>query len=175
MLTVENFRDRASIIYSGQRDREKKRLEKALPKGVTLKMLGEDILPYTRQEFYTWLWKRVGLQAILCPYCNAPIDILTLVVDHKTPLKLGGGIGLDNQEPICKDCNGAKGKLLPDQFTALIFLLRELGPAAEADVLSRLRMGGGFLRTAFINRKQKQLAPPKRGALPQQQPLTEPF
>jgi hypothetical protein len=155
MLSTEQFRDRASIIYSGQRDRHKKRLMKAAPKGVEIVLRGDEILPYTRQEFYSWLWKRVGLQAIPCPYCNSPIDILSLLIDHMIPLKLGGSVGLDNQEPICAGCNGAKGALMPEQFRALLQFLRTLGPTAEADILGRMKMGGGFMRSRFINNSKK--------------------
>lgn len=160
MITVEQFRERASVIYSGQRDRHKRKLLKGIPKGVTLDIDSDDILPYTRQEFSKWLWDQVGLQAVRCPYCGAIMDALSLVIDHRVPIKLGGSVDLANQEPICKDCNLAKGALTPEQFTALLAFVGTLGPTGAADVLSRLRMGSGYLRTAFIGRKQKQSQEP---------------
>jgi len=98
-------------------------------------------VPYTSDEFAAWLMDRVGVQAFLCPYCNAPLDVLSMVLDHNVPLKGGGGNETSNLVPCCADCNGLKHKLTGQEYLGFRSKLRELPANVEANILSRLRAG----------------------------------
>ncbi len=112
-------------------------------------------VPYSSDEFAAWLLKSVGCQAFLCPYCQAPLDALSMTLDHGTPLHGGGTNDFDNLVPSCSDCNNVKGKL--DYASYLLFrkLLRQLPPPAEADVLRRLRSGAMGMRLSQQMRAAK--------------------
>lgn len=103
-------------------------------------------VPYTSDEFATWLLTTVGCQAFLCPYCNAPLDVLSMTMDHDRPLKGGGTNEFGNLVPCCADCNTLKGKMNSANYLKFRLLLRELDPFAEADVLQRLRSGAMGMR-----------------------------
>jgi 5-methylcytosine-specific restriction endonuclease McrA len=105
-------------------------------------------IPYTSDEFAAWIMRRVGCQAFLCPYCNAPLDVLSMVLDHDTPLHGGGTNDFENLVPCCADCNTIKGKVVGEQYHFFRQLMRKLHPSAETDILSRLRSGAMGQRLA---------------------------
>jgi hypothetical protein len=169
MFTEKQFHDRASSIYDGQRDREKKRLIKALPTNVPFPFSGDEILPYSRKEFCSWLFARVGLGVIICPYCKAPIHLLTLTIDHSIPLSVGGSLGLDNQEPTCERCNLLKGELCPEEFRELLRLLDQATPHLRAYVEKCLLNGPQVRKLKQILAAQGKQRPRKpRPALSRQ-------
>lgn len=98
--------------------------------------------PYSSEAFATWLLATIGCNAFLCPYCNAPLDALSMTLDHGLPLARGGDNKFSNLVPCCEDCNKLKHKLTGDEYLALREKLRELPPHVEANVLGRLRTGG---------------------------------
>jgi len=102
-------------------------LQRSAPKGVKLAIAPDDVLPFTRKQFYSWLWKQTGLQAIGCPYCRTPIDIISLSLDHKTPLRRGGGPDLSNLQVICKRCNGVKSSFTAEEFQLLVNFMDSSG------------------------------------------------
>lgn len=125
-LTLVNsaqFRKRISSLYSGQRKRAKLRLLATVPRGVKITLANDEILPYTMQQFLEWLWERVGQDVFPCRYCRTLIDFNSLAIDHRIPLVLGGGLDLDNQDPICSRCNCIKGEMMPEDFEALMEFL----------------------------------------------------
>jgi 5-methylcytosine-specific restriction endonuclease McrA len=104
-------------------------------------------VPYSSAEFATWLLTEVGCRAFLCPYCNAPIDVLSMTLDHDVPLHQPGGTNLwANLVPCCADCNNIKGELTGEQYLLFRKLMRQLHPDAEANILMRVRAGGGALK-----------------------------
>src|SRR5665213_627344 len=106
MLTTDDFKTRSNTLYDTCRARWRRQLERGLPKGVKLDLEPDQILPFTRREFMKWLWEQTGLQAFQCCYCRAAIDAMTMQLDHKTPLRRGGGPELSNLNPkICERCN----------------------------------------------------------------------
>lgn len=128
MLTIQDFKNRANNFYENHRQRWRKKLEKGMPKGVKLDIPADQILPYTRIEFHSWLWKHIQLNAVLCPYCRAPMDITSMQIDHCLPFTRGGGPELSNQMVICKRCNAIKGPMTRHEYLILIEFLD--GPAA---------------------------------------------
>lgn len=122
-------------------------------------------LPFGRDEFARFLWKHVGLNAFLCPYCRAPIDILSMTLDHKMPVKLGGSLDLDNLEPICADCNNLKGALTVEEFIELRRWLSVVSPNMQAELAKRLKAGAMGMRMRHFDKKPAALpsfVPPAR-------------
>lgn len=127
MLTRDDFNLRGTKLFSNLRDKWKARLQKTAPKGVILDLMPDQILPFTRNDFLSWLWKQIGLQAISCPYCRAPIDVLSMQLDHKTPLKRGGSPHLDNLHCACGRCNKAKGEFSHDEYLLIVAFMEGPG------------------------------------------------
>jgi len=98
-------------------------------------------VPYTSDEFATWLLKEIGCNAFLCPYCGAPLDVLSMTLDHDVALHAGGTNEFKNLVPCCSDCNGLKHKLNGAEYRLMRAKLRELPPHVEANILTRLRAG----------------------------------
>lgn len=128
MITIEQYRDRSDRLYKSHRERWLTQLQKSMPRGVKLQMERTEILPFTKNQFGAWLWKQIQLQVILCPYCRAPIDVLSMEMDHSTPFSRGGGPGFDNLRCICARCNRVKADLTSDEYILLIAFLE--GPGA---------------------------------------------
>ena len=160
MLDTGQFQKRSSQLFESCRARWRKVLQKGLPKGVDLDIEPENILPFTRREFTAWLWKQMGLQAILCPYCRAPIDILSMQLDHKTPLRRGGGPELDNLQVLCKGCNGSKGEFTHEEYSALVVFMESEGAAFRQRLEGVMRNGsiGNMLRN-FPRKTKKAVKP----------------
>lgn len=161
MLDVEQFEKRANQLFESCRARYRKVLQKGLPKGMTmLDIKADSILPVSRREFHQWLWQQMGLQAILCPYCKAPIDVLSMQLDHKTPLRRGGGPEIDNLHAICKPCNGSKGEFTHEEYSALVAFMESAGASFRKRLEGVMRNGGMATMTRFFPRKEKKAAKP---------------
>jgi hypothetical protein len=154
MLSAKDFEKRANTLFESCRDRWRKKLAKGLPKGVELNIALEDILPFTRRWFQQWLWIAVGLNATLCPYCRAPIDIITLSLDHKTPLRRGGGPELDNLQVVCKGCNGSKGQFTHEEYSLLVAFMDGPGASFRQRLEGVLRNGEMASMTRFFPREK---------------------
>ena len=98
-------------------------------------------LPYSSDEFADWLMREIGCNAFLCPYCNAPLDVLSMTLDHDVPLKSGGSNDFGNLVPCCADCNGLKHRLTGGEYLLVRGTLRTLPPHVEGNLLMRLRAG----------------------------------
>jgi hypothetical protein len=160
MLDTGQFEKRSAQLFESCRARWRKQLQKGLPKGVDLDIAPDAILPFTRREFTAWLWAQMGLQAILCPYCRAPIDILSLSLDHKTPLRRGGGPELDNLQVLCHGCNGSKGEFTHEEYSALVVFMESEGAAFRKRLEGVMRNGsiGNMLRN-FPRKTKKTVKP----------------
>ena len=158
MLTVDQFETRANQLFESCRTRYRKVLQKGLPKGVALNIPADAVLPFSRRAFQQWLWQQMGLQAILCPYCRTPIDILTMQLDHKTPLRRGGGPELANLQCICKGCNGSKGEFTHEEYAALVAFMEGAGVLFRKRLEGVMRNGGMATMTRFFPRKAKKEA-----------------
>jgi HNH endonuclease len=162
MLSTKDFEKRANQLFESCRDRWRKVLSKGLPKGVDLSIPLEDILPFTRREFQKWLWERTGLNAFPCSYCRAAMDIVSLTLDHKTPLRRGGGPELINLQVICKGCNGSKGQFTHEEYSLLVSFMEGPGASFRQRLEGVLRNGEMASMTRFFPReKGKKKAPTK--------------
>ena len=52
----------------------------------------------------------------ICVYCQKPLDIKTVTIDHTIPKSKGGSNDLSNLAASCKDCNSKKQDFLPLNF-----------------------------------------------------------
>ena len=163
MLTTKDFEKRANQLFESCRDRWKKKLQKGLPKGVILDIAPEAVLPFTRRQFQAWLWKQTGLGAFSCIYCRAAIDIVSCQLDHKTPLRRGGGPELDNLQVICKRCNQVKGELSHEEYSILVAFFDGPGASFRQRIEGTLINGGvGKMMRIFPGRdKTKKKHPTK--------------
>lgn len=67
-------------------------------------------------------WKRTALrrQDGGCKYCWRPLTNRTATIDHRIPRARGGQTLPENIDALCRDCNGAKGKLTAAAFVRAI-------------------------------------------------------
>jgi 5-methylcytosine-specific restriction endonuclease McrA len=103
-------------------------------------------LPFTLEQFRVWIRKQLGRDEqglARCLYCNRPLNLRTLQIDHHIPLAQAGTLNLGNLRVICKPCNDQKGALRPQAFIALLHLVNNHSLFTEidrADCLERLQM-----------------------------------
>jgi 5-methylcytosine-specific restriction endonuclease McrA len=142
MLSMSDYKKKVATLYSNDRARWRKVLEKGAPKGVKLDIPAAEVLPYTQAQFGKWLWSQIQLQVILCPYCHAPIDILSMELDHKVPLRRGGDMSFENRECICRRCNQCKGELTADEFRLLVTFMEKEGAHFRQRLEGTLINGG---------------------------------
>jgi 5-methylcytosine-specific restriction endonuclease McrA len=140
MIEPKQVRERASKLFYDIKRRSAPKLWKAGKRAGRVRWHGVPV-PYTSDEFATWLLDKIGCNAFLCPYCNAPLDVLSMTLDHDFPLAAGGDNSFGNLVPCCSDCNGLKHTLTGDEYLMLRKALRNLPPKIEANVLARLRAG----------------------------------
>jgi 5-methylcytosine-specific restriction endonuclease McrA len=81
------------------------------------------------------------LESPCCSYCSLPMA-WDVSIDHKIAISRGGRHQLANLAVCCSRCNQAKGLLTDEEFVQLRELLKVFHPAAQQDVLCRLRAGG---------------------------------
>ena len=99
--------------------------------------------PFTKDEFRDDLLVTMGGHHdgfVRCRYCQDIVNLAEIAADHAIPIDRGGSLGLANIEYICHPCNNRKGKMLPEEYTALVRFLEEKLPMARIDVLKRLEM-----------------------------------
>jgi 5-methylcytosine-specific restriction endonuclease McrA len=140
MLTVEIFKERVTRLWDSQkRMAAPKKFSPWAKRAGMIRRPAQPIL-FTRKDLEVWLWKRVGLNAIQCPYCKAPIDIMNLTLDHIVPRTAGGQFAIENMQETCADCNQRKGQLSHDAFARLLrFAESELSPYDQTVLLKRLK------------------------------------
>lgn len=144
MLTVADFNKRCDRLFDNMRGRFKATYWKSGKRSGRLRRPARP-LPFDRYDLRKFMAKKIGLNAMPCPYCGRPIDILSLHLDHIVPVSRGGELSLDNLDPACDTCNREKGELTAEEFLALRGFLRTLSPAAQADVQKRLRGSSRFM------------------------------
>lgn len=55
-----------------------------------------------------------------CYYCNTPLDMKTMSVDHKQPRSRGGSDHIDNLCACCRECNEKKADMTEEEFFIVI-------------------------------------------------------
>jgi 5-methylcytosine-specific restriction endonuclease McrA len=138
--------------YGHMKARARKDLHDAnLELPFTLEAYRKDVLSVLAQG------KKDG--AVECRYCHGFFVVSEISPDHALPLARGGGLGLDNLDYPCMNCNRAKGAMTVDEFLKLIdFLEREM-PLARRDILGRLSKAISLAvaaRRAFVRARDAQ-------------------
>jgi hypothetical protein len=160
MLDVEVFKERVAALWGSQKTMARPKLWKT---GKRAGVVRKQAMPvyFDKRALEQWLWKIVGLNAKPCPYCNVPIDILSLTLDHVIPRSAGGEFALDNMQVICKDCNAMKGDLSDDAFRQVLALARTLSGYDQAKLFGRLKAAHHGSPARFFRKPQEQRpAPP---------------
>jgi 5-methylcytosine-specific restriction endonuclease McrA len=110
------------------------------------------VIPFDRRELADWLERKFPAGVARCTYCNYPVDLFSVNLDHVVPVSLGGSMGLENLVPACEDCNRVKGELTATDFRKLRDLLCELSIGGHAEVLKRLRTGAMGARLRWFGK-----------------------
>lgn len=163
MLDAKTIRARLRIVYHGQVDRHRRKLEKSAGRGVKISIPVDEVLPYSFEEFFDWAWYQYGTQAHRCPHCTAPIDLVSMQFDHLMPIEKGGSLRLDNMQGLCKGCNELKSSQSPEQFEKLLAFLASVDPEHRRFLEHRLRAGAVANRMRFFpHTKKGDQQPPAR-------------
>lgn len=134
MLTLEAFDERVEALWQSQKRMAAPRKFKSGRRAGTVRTAGMPI-QFERSDLRRWLWKQVGLNAVPCPYCRTPIDIVSLTLDHIIPRSLGGEFSLANMQVICRECNERKSNMTAEGFTNLLEFAQIRLSAYDRDVL----------------------------------------
>ena len=117
----------------------KRRIEEKRNKNGRIIRHGRPI-PFTEDQLFTWLQTKWEHGSVICRYCLVPLTFINCAYDHETPLSRGGSAELDNLLPICHEDNQYKGRLTPQEFLKLRYLLRtEFKDEARSDIEGRLK------------------------------------
>lgn len=164
MIDQKAFMERSGALFGTVRDRYKKVLQKqAKRQKLPFTIDSKDILPFTLFEFRQWLAGSVGLGIVPCMFCQTPIDIINLSVDHRTPLRRGGGPELANLQICCKRCNEIKGDFTWQEFALIVQFMN--GPAIHFRARLEGVLKNGHVGNMLRNFPRKQAGAVK--ALPQ--------
>jgi hypothetical protein len=148
MIDDDIFRERAMELYASQR----KMAAAVKEDGVIIRP--KIPLPFTRDEFELWLWRKVGATAIRCPYeCGVVIDALNCTIDHMIPRGQDGSFALENLTPCCVGCNTLKGNMTAVGFRLLMGAGREMPPKDWELLRKRIIIGGQAQQLKWRNIK----------------------
>ena len=159
MIDLKHYQKRVAQLYNDERKWWRKELEKQATKaGFVLDVALDEILPYTQAQFGKWLWTKIQLGVILCPYCGAPIDILSMELDHKTPKRRHGGPELSNKQVICRKCNGSKGDFTHEEYVEIVNFMQGPGAPFRQRLEGVMRNGGMATMLRFFPRDKGKKA-----------------
>lgn len=165
MIDVEQFKKRGKELWKSQQTMAAARYWKTGKRKGQIRVPAQEI-EFDRTQFMRWLWRTVGLNAIPCPGCSTPIDILNLVPDHVVPRAIGGRFALDNMQCICKPCNQRKGEMTGEGFFLLVNrLIPQLSPY-DRDVLWKRLLAAHHGSRQRFNRPKAQKKDPAVFELP---------
>ena len=119
------------------------RFDSMMDRLVKKKLIEPKRFPFTKDEFREDLLASMGGLVdgcVRCPYCGDYVSVAEIAADHAVPIDRGGSLGLANIEYIDHPCNNRKGKMLPEEYRALLCFLEEKLPMARIDILKRLEM-----------------------------------
>ena len=167
MISEFDFDERVEALWKSQKGMAAPKKFKNGKRQGAIRRHGT-VIEFTQKDLAAWLWTHVGVSIARCPYCSAPIDILTLTIDHITPRALGGRFSLENMQAICKECNERKGRFTDRAFRAILEFARTLGRYDEEVLLGRLRQAAAFhgtFRKPADPNQPKLPPPPKQNSL----------
>jgi 5-methylcytosine-specific restriction endonuclease McrA len=156
MLTEKIFDERVTALWDSQRRMAAPKKWKSGPRAGSIRR-GASPIHFTKADLRAWLWTRVGLNAVQCRYCRAPIDIVSLTPDHIIPRSLGGEFTLENMDPLCcHDCNQRKNNMTQVGFVNLLdFARRVLSPHDASVLLKNLKAAHQGSPSRFFRDKQR--------------------
>jgi 5-methylcytosine-specific restriction endonuclease McrA len=156
MITQTQFDKRVKVLYQSQKKMAAPKKWKSGKREGTIRRPGMPV-EFSEAQLRAVLMARVGFNVILCPFpfCNAPIDILSLTLDHVVPRALGGGFTLSNMQICCVDCNARKGEISDRGFRLLMTMAQKaLDPYDYQTLLSRLKAASAGSRQRFFRGKK---------------------
>jgi hypothetical protein len=149
-----SLKTRVHGIYSAMTKRFGPKYWKSGKREGSLREPGQN-LPFGELELLAWMEERFpGGSAHSCPFCRVPIDAFICTLDHAIPISRGGLIGLVNIDPVCPLCNALKGEMTPIEYRSFLDWMEEQHPAAQADIVKRLRTGGMGMRLRYYRKGQ---------------------
>lgn len=156
MITQKQFDDRVKKLYASQKSMAAPKKWKSGRRAGTVRHPGY-VVEFSESQLRAALWAKVGLNAIPCPYCHVPIDILSLTLDHVIPRSLGGRFSLENMQICCEDDNHRKGDLSHEAFAMLLAFARRVFSSHDYDtLLKRLKAAhAGSMQRFGRNRDAK--------------------
>jgi 5-methylcytosine-specific restriction endonuclease McrA len=175
MLTEDDFDAAVSRLYHSQQARLQTKLkqrakQKAKPNAYPIPAR----LPFTKDELSLWIWRTVGLNSVLCRYCHTPIDIMSLSVDHRWPLKYGGHWDLDNLDcEICLACNKRKNAFPEQDYLLLMHAAAQMSTIGRSELFGiLLNAGEAMVNKIRAQAKAKRTLEPKSFGRPKQARLS---
>jgi len=172
MISTKQFDDRVKALWHSQQSMASAIYWKSGKRKGQLRTPARPLY-LTHDSLRTWLWKQVGLNAIPCPFCHVPIDILSLTIDHQIPRDAGGEFRFENMECCCRDCNERKGEMTRDAFVKIIAFKPTLSPYDQAVFWNRLKAAHGGSARRFWRDKQKDEDAPAAKVVPVKQERLE--
>jgi 5-methylcytosine-specific restriction endonuclease McrA len=159
MFTSDDVRKRCRTVYDSAVTRHRKKLLRQFSrknKGAQIEIPSNQVLPYSFQDFFDWVWRKYGTRVVQCPWCSASIDFRTMQFDHIEPLSRGGSLNLDNLAGVCEECNALKGEQGPEEFRALINFFSTISNYQRKYLEQRIRAGAAGNRMRFFPHKKKE-------------------
>jgi 5-methylcytosine-specific restriction endonuclease McrA len=157
MIEPKQVRERAQKLYSDMKRRSQPTYWQSGPRRGRIMWPGAQLPSYSSDVFASWLLTEIGCNAFLCPYCSAPLDVISMTLDHDIPLKKGGDNEISNLVFCCSDCNELKGAMTGKGYRLFRAMLLELSESDAADLLKRLRYGLSGMRVAQQSHKNKKI------------------
>lgn len=164
MITQKQFDERVKKLYASQKKMASPRKWKSGRRAGTLRHPGF-VVEFSEAQLRSALWTKVGVSALPCPYCRAPIDILNLTLDHVIPRSQDGASTLENMQACCEDCNHMKGEMSHEAFAMLLaFARRAFSSHDYSTLLKRLKAAHAGSSNRFF--RDKKNGQPQGNALP---------
>jgi hypothetical protein len=162
MIDLEQFKKRGKALWESQVSQAAARYWKNGKRKGTVRVPARQI-EYTKVDLLRWLWRNVGLNAVPCHYCNAPVDILSLTLDHAIPKEAGGRFAIENMRVCCVKCNQRKGEMTAEGYKAILLFRFELSSYDQGVLLNRLAAAHHGSRQRFHRPKsaKKPKGPPQ--------------
>lgn len=148
MIDLEQFKKRGKALWESQQSQAAARYWKNGKRKGLVRVPAVPI-EFTKVDLLRWLWNTVGLNAVQCHYCNTPVDILSLTLDHAIPRIIGGRFEIDNMRVCCRPCNQRKGEMTAEGFKAVLVFRIQLSSYDQDVLLNRLAAAHHGARQRF--------------------------
>ena len=96
----------------------------------------------------------LGKTGGVCFWCEVPLTLKTITIDHIIPLKMKPNLGLKNKLPACLPCNNDKGGTHP---LAYLNLVEAHGPRPNAKIRGDARYAEQCLIRQSIAERMRRI------------------